>query len=124
MTNLINVELTTLKAEELRTIAKEFKMVGAWKAKKSDMVEFLQNIKEEQIKAEQSKKKTNKKKTIEILKNGKVIAVIEGLIETFKYVEEKQICNQGWVKHSLKTGKVTVAGRKYKMGGYLFRYAA
>lgn len=52
MTNLIPLDLTTLKAEELRTIAKEFQQPGAWKAKKSEMIDFLEVKKAEQIEEE------------------------------------------------------------------------
>lgn len=135
MTNLITLELTTLKAEELRTIAKEYQMVGAWKAKKDEMIKFLEEIKSQQIKeAEEaavqeeevkpeSKPKRGRTRVIEVYKDGELITTIEGLMETFKWVTENQITNVGWVKRSLKTGEETNAGYKYKTGGYKFVYA-
>ena len=127
-TNLINLELNEMRAEDLRTLAKEYGMVGAWKAKKSEMIEFLEAIKEAQIKEQQnsSKPRRNSKgrtRTIQVLKDGELVIEIEGLINTFKWADENKVCNAGWVKHSLKTGKETVAGRKYKQGGYLFKYS-
>lgn len=134
MTNLTTIELNTLKAEELRTHAKTFNMTGAWKAKKNEMITFLEGIKQAQIEeAAQSQQaeevkpaaRTNRgrTRTINVYKNGELFATIEGLIETFKWAVENGVSNQGWVKHSLKTGKETVAGRKFKEGGYLFKYA-
>jgi hypothetical protein len=49
MPNLTTIELNTLKAQELRTLAKEFQMVGARKSKKNEMIEFLEVKKSEQI---------------------------------------------------------------------------
>ncbi|PLR86658.1 hypothetical protein [Bacillus sp. V33-4] len=43
-------------------------------------------------------------RTIEVFKDGQLVRTIEGLIETFKWANENAICDQGWVKHSLKTG--------------------
>jgi hypothetical protein len=139
MTNLTNIELTTMKAEELRTIAKEFQMTGAWKAKKNEMIEFLEVKKAEQIEeariaalalqpeiVEEEKPQNSRRgrtRTIEVYKDGELFNTIEGLIETLKWAVENNICNQGWVKSSLKTGRETVAGRKFKEGGFLFKYA-
>lgn len=43
MTNLNAMELNTMKVEELRNVARELQMPGAWKAKKNDMIAFIQN---------------------------------------------------------------------------------
>lgn len=135
-TNLINIELNTMRAEDLRTLAKEFEMRGAWKAKKNEMIEFLENIKAEQIKeaeaAAQAQAEVQSKpashrhgrtRKIEVWKDGQLVAEIDGLIETFKWATENNVCNVGWVKHSLKNNIPTTPGRKFKEGGYLFKYA-
>lgn len=133
MTSLINLELTEMKAEELRAIAKEYKMTGAWKAKKQEMIDFLEVKKSEQIK-EQEELQTQKPqqedrprrgrtKTIEVYKNGELIETIDGLLNTFRWAKENDITNQGWVKRSLKTGEETTSGWRYKEGGYIFKYA-
>ena len=122
-----------MKAEELRIIAKEYKMVGAWKAKKQEMIDFLEVKKSEQIKEqevevqkpeESTKPKRGRTRTIEIYKDGELIKTVEGLLKTFDWVKENKITNQGWVKRSLKTGEETAPGWKYKEGGYLFKYAS
>ena len=132
MKNLISLKFTEMKSEELRIIAKEYKMTGAWKAKKQEMIDFLEVKKFEQIKEQETevqksegvvKTKRGRTRTIEIYKDGKLINTIEGLLKTFAWAKENEITNQGWVKRSLKTGEETNAGWKYKEGGYLFKYA-
>lgn len=104
MTNLTTIELNTLKAEELRTLAKEFQMTGAWKAKKGEMLDFLENKKAEQIEAARQAEQAQPEKpqssrkgrtrTIEVFKDGEKVTTIEGLIETFKWANDNKICNQ------------------------------
>ena len=122
-----------MKSEELRIIAKEYKMTGAWKAKKQEMIDFLEVKKLEQIKEQETevqkpeeitKPKRGRTRTIEIYKDGKLIKTIEGLLKTFEWARENKIANEGWVKRSLKLGEETAAGYKYKEGGYLFKYAS
>lgn len=128
MTDLTSLELTNLKAEELREIAREYEMPGAWKAKKQEMINFLETKKDEQIKEKENQKpktpKRGRTRTIEVYKDGELIETIEGLLKTFEWAKENKITNQGWVKRSLKTGEETKAGWKYKEGGgYIFKYA-
>ncbi|PFZ06579.1 hypothetical protein COL63_27410 [Bacillus pseudomycoides] len=83
----------------------------------------LKNITQEQCEGSQPRRKKGRTRTIEVYKDGVHIETIEGLIKTFKWAEENKICNQGWIKNSLRTGNETVAGRKFKEGGYRFKYA-
>jgi len=69
-----------------------------------------------------SNRRGNRKKHIQIFKDGILILTIEGLIETMKWASENNICNSGWIRESLRTGRETIAGRKYKVGGYKFQY--
>ena len=45
MTNLTNINLETLTATELKTLAKEFKVKNWWNLKKADLITELTNIK-------------------------------------------------------------------------------
>ena len=45
MTNLTNINLETLTAAELKTLAKEFKVKNWWNLKKTDLITELTNIK-------------------------------------------------------------------------------
>ena len=45
MTNLTNINLETLTAAELKTLAKEFKVKNWWNLKKDDLITELTNIK-------------------------------------------------------------------------------
>lgn len=45
MTDLININLETLTAAELKTLAKEFKVKNWWNLKKADLITELTNIK-------------------------------------------------------------------------------
>ena len=44
MTNLININLETLTASELKNLAKEFKVKNWWTMKKADLITELTNI--------------------------------------------------------------------------------
>ena len=48
MTNLINLELTTLKSTELKALAKEFHVKNWWLLNKTNLVSELTEIKQEQ----------------------------------------------------------------------------
>lgn len=48
MTNLTNINLETLTAAELKTLAKEFKVKNWWTMKKAELLEILTTIQEEQ----------------------------------------------------------------------------
>ena len=142
-------ELRELTVKELRTIVKEneLEIVGAWKMKKDELVEEIyvmiyeawgivddespeeikvegvEEVEEVQEEKPSLNKRGGKKKSINVYKDGELIETIDGLINTLKWSVENGIANQGWVKNSLKTGKETVAGRKFKEGGYKFEYA-
>ena len=45
MTNLTNINLETMTAAELKTLAKEFKVKNWWNLKKADLITELTNIK-------------------------------------------------------------------------------
>lgn len=45
MTNLTNINLETMTATELKTLAKEFKVKNWWNLKKADLITELTNIK-------------------------------------------------------------------------------
>lgn len=62
MTNLINLELTTLKSTELKALAKEFHVKNWWLLNKTNLVSELTEIKTEQVKQEESKKAEESKK--------------------------------------------------------------
>lgn len=69
MTNLINIELTTLKSTELKALAKEFHIKNWWLLNKNSLVSALVEIKLEQEaqeavrRANEEQKKKNSKKT-------------------------------------------------------------
>lgn len=48
MTNLTNINLETLTAAELKTLAKEFKVKNWWNLKKAELLEALTLLQEEQ----------------------------------------------------------------------------
>ena len=54
MTNLTNINLETLTAAELKTLAKEFKVKNWWNLKKTDLISELSSIQETYKKAEES----------------------------------------------------------------------
>ncbi|HJG97102.1 MAG TPA: hypothetical protein K8V90_08390 [Romboutsia timonensis] len=138
--------------KELRSIIKEcgLEIKGAWKMTKNELLVNIINelpeeevtteeveeveVKEveveekpevEEVKTTESKSKTRKgnKKIIEVYKDGELVNTLDSLTETFKWAKENKIANAGLVRNSLKTGQETVAGSKYKEGGYLFKYA-
>ena len=136
--------------KELRSIIKEcgLEIKGAWKMTKNELLvniinelpeeETTEEVKEvevqevevkedreEEIETTESKPKTKKgnRKIIEVYKDGELVNTLDSLTETFKWARENKIANAGWVRNSLKTGQETVAGSKYKEGGYLFKYA-
>lgn len=132
------MNLQEMKVKELRTLAGEKNITGRWEMNKQQLIDALTPILEEETRiAEeqaaqdqqqeevkpQNQPRRGRKRTIEVYKDGQLINTIDGLLETFKWATENNICNVGWVKHSLKTGKETVAGRKFKTGGYLFKYS-
>ena len=125
-------ELRTMTVKELREIVRDenLPITGAWKMKKNDLVEEVfsmiceaWNIEDDEtIVVEEPKKKRRKVRKIEVYKDGEVVKTLESLMETFKWATENKIANSGWVKESLKSGRETTPGRKYKEGGYLFKY--
>lgn len=59
---------------------------------------------------------------IVVYKDGNQIKQLNSLKETFEWAKENDICNQGWIKRSLRFNEETKPGRKFKEGGYLFQY--
>lgn len=133
-------KLEGMKVKELRELAGKKNISGRWDMSKPQLVAALfpimvaernAEIAEEQaqqatvVAEEETPIRSNKGRvrTINIYKDGEQIKVIDGLLETFKWATENGIANQGWVKESLKTGRETTAGRKFKEGGYRFEYA-
>jgi hypothetical protein len=130
------MNLQEMKVKELRNLAGEKNITGRWDMNKQQLIDALTPILEEEARiaeeqSEQSQQeevekpqpRRGRRRVIEVYKDGQLVNTINGLLETFKWATENNICNVGWVKHSLKTGKETVAGRKFKTGGYLFKYA-
>jgi len=130
-----------MTVKQLIEVAKELNIVGRHKMKREELLAAIEakqivpqqpvNV-ENQVEAEAAvpsqteevkPQRGGRTKVIEVWKDGVKIATINGLIETLKWAVAEGVSNQGWVKHSLKTGKETVAGRKFKEGGYLFKYA-
>ncbi|UDY80737.1 Rho termination factor N-terminal domain-containing protein [Geobacillus phage GR1] len=123
------MNLQEMKVKELRNLAGEKNITGRWDMNKQQLIEALTLILEEENRQAQQEEvakpqpRRGRRRVIEVYKDGVLINTIDGLLETFKWATENNVCNVGWVKHSLKTGKETVAGRKFKEGGYLFKYA-
>lgn len=123
------MNLQEMKVKELRELAGEKEVTGRWDMNKQQLIDALTPILEAEQAAQaeqQNEEKPSRKgrtRTINVFKDGQLVETVEGLIETFKWAEQNNVCNQGWVKHSLKTGKETVAGRKFKESGYRFEYA-
>ena len=125
-------ELRTMTVKELREIVRDenLPIKGAWKMKKDDLVEEVYDMiceawnieDDETIVVEEPKKKSQRGRKIEVYKDGEVVKTLESLMETFKWAKENKIANSGWVKESLKSGRETTPGRKYKEGGYKFSY--
>ena len=132
------MNLQEMKVKELRNLAAEKNVVGRWDMNKQQLIDALslvlkekERIYEDQVKKDEqshqeevkkSKSQRGRRRVIKVYKDGKLINTIDGLLETFKWAIDNNICNVGWVKHSLKTGKETTPGRKFKEGGYLFKY--
>lgn len=124
-----------MTVKQLVEVAKDLNIKGRHKMKRDELLAAIESkqVVEQEVKENETNQVQNKTESpasnrgrmrvIEVWKDGKCIKTIDGLIETFKWAVENGICNQGWVKNSLKTGKETVAGRKFKEGGYLFKYA-
>lgn len=106
MTNLTNINLETLTAAELKTLAKEFKVKNWWNLKKADLITELTNIKldledkaavqrateeyQEELKktesqeTQPSEKKTPKKtKTTKVEKNEENLVTLKELAAEF-----------------------------------------
>ena len=127
-------ELRTMTVKELREIVRDenLPIKGAWKIKKNDLVEEVYDMiceawdieddEEIVVEVEEPKKKRRKVRKIEVYKDGEKVKTLESLTETFKWATENEIANAGWVRESLKSGRETTPGRKYKEGGYLFKY--
>ena len=97
MANLTNINLETLTAAELKTLAKEFKVKNWWNLKKTDLITELTNIKldledkaavqkateeyqEELKKTESQETQTTEKETIKKTKTPKVEKNEENLV--------------------------------------------
>ena len=125
-------DLRKMKVKDLRDIVRDegLAIAGAWKMKKDDLVEeiFIDICEawdiedDETIVVEEPKKKSQRGRKIEVYKDGEKVKTLESLMETFKWAKENKIANQGWVKESLRSGRETTPGRKYKEGGYKFSY--
>lgn len=66
MTNLTNIDLSTLNLKDLQTLAKEFKVKSWWTMKKADLIAEL-TIRAEEQKAEQEMEDHTTKEDIEEL---------------------------------------------------------
>jgi hypothetical protein len=142
------MNLKEMTVKQLRDLAKEFEIVGRWDMTKDQLIKAIERaqlIKEakelgieyekynnEELKRLIEEKKNNKneerkrgrnKRKINVYKDGELIITIEGLLETFEWAAKNHICNQGWVKRSLRNGEPTKPGYRFKEGGYLFKYA-
>ena len=107
MTNLTNINLETLTAAELKTLAKEFKVKNWWNLKKTDLITELTNIKldledkaavqkateeyQEELKETESqetqpteKKATKKTKAPKVEKNEENLVTLKELAAEFK----------------------------------------
>lgn len=92
MTSLTNINLETLTAAELKTLAKEFKMKNWWNLKKTDLITELTNIKldledkaaeeyQEELKETESQEaQTTEKKTTKKTKANRVEKNEENLV--------------------------------------------
>lgn len=57
MTNLTNINLETMTATELKTLAKEFQVKSWWTMKKADLIISLEGCRTLQLKAQEAHKK-------------------------------------------------------------------
>ena len=125
-------ELRAMTVKDLRDIVRDenLEIYNVSKIKKNELVEEVYDMiceawdieDDETIVEEEPKKKSRRGRKIEVYKDGEVVKTLESLMETFKWAQENKIANQGWVKESLKSGRETTPGRKYKEGGYKFSY--
>lgn len=113
----LNSDLKSLKSE-LAEIEEQARLAAEQAAAE-------QTVDQEEVKPSTTSRNSTKGKiqSIEVYKDGELFTVIEGLLNTFKWAVDNEVCNAGWVKRSLKTKEETKPGRKYKQGGYLFKYA-
>ena len=126
--NLINLELTEMKAEELRIIAKEYEMDKSWKARKQEMIDFLEVIKNEQIKEKEQQEadelvdfineelQTQLEKPKPIKPNSKIMREVilfdneDNFVGEFanqkelvRFCMKENIANSGWCARSIRT---------------------
>mgnify|MGYP001771698476 CR=1 FL=1 len=98
MTNLTNIDLSTLNLKSLQTVAKEFKVKNWWNLKKADLITELSSIQETYKKAEESfqgaeeeaqkkeestKSKAKKTKTPKVEKNEENLVTLKELAAEF-----------------------------------------
>lgn len=90
MTNLINLELTTLKSTELKALAKEFHIKNWWLMNKNSLVSALVEIKLEQEDQEavrraneEQKKESKKAETKAEDKNQENLVTLKDLADEF-----------------------------------------
>jgi YesN/AraC family two-component response regulator len=91
MTNLININLETLTASELKNLAKEFKVKNWWTMKKADLISELFSIQETYKKAEEETQKkeespkpqVKKTKTPKVEKNEENLVTLKELASEF-----------------------------------------
>ena len=90
MTNLINIELTTLKSTELKALAKEFHVKNWWLLNKTNLVSELTEIKQEQEDQEavrraneEQKKESKKAETKAEDKNQENLITLKDLADEF-----------------------------------------
>lgn len=90
MTNLINIELTTLKSPELKALAKEFHIKNWWLMNKNSLVSALVEIKLEQEDQEavrraneEQKKESKKAETKAEDKNQENLVTLKDLADEF-----------------------------------------
>ena len=91
MTNLININLETLTASELKNLAKEFKVKNWWTMKKADLITELSSIQETYKKAEEETQKkeespkpqVKKTKTPKVEKNEENLVTLKELASEF-----------------------------------------
>ena len=89
MTNLINIELTTLKSTELKALAKEFHIKNWWLMNKNSLVNALVEIKLEQEdqeavrRANEEQKKPSRKKDKAEPKDQENLVTLKDLADEF-----------------------------------------
>lgn len=88
MTNLMNINLETLTASELKNLAKEFQVKSWWNMKKADLIISLEGCRTLQLKAQEttgSKENQTPKtpKTPKVEKNEENLVTIKELASEF-----------------------------------------